>query len=413
MRGLKFILECAFWLVAAGTLIFAAALFMGAGMAPVLAVVGMVAVLVLIPVSLRLSSRTRRQRASMILTYLEQAVRLNLPLPKMLWAAQQSEKGASSLRLAQLRQTLEGGVPVGAALETSAPEVPDRSVALIAAAERVGRLPHALAMLREEQRARNQTESMSIAFYRVYPGIMLMMVALTIWMLSVFVMPKLLSIFRDFRIQMPPITVRTYQTAYTVAPIVFLLVAAWLLWLAGSAMWQTFHPERKKENPLRNAMDHVLWWLPLAGTMQRDRGLADVLELVAEALEAGMPADQAIVQGATLRLNAVLKDRTYRWAEGVAGGASIHVAARQAWLPSLVWGMLSTATQENDAVNALRFLARYYRSRFARTAAFVQAATVPLIVMIFGVIVGFVAMSLFVPLVKIIDATGRNVKLGL
>ena len=52
--------------------------------------------------------------------------------------------------------------------------------------------------------------------------------------------------------------------------------------------------------------------------------------------------------------------------------------------------------------NVFRFLGRYYRSRFSRISALVQGATVPVIVLVFGVLVGIVTLSLFAPMVSLI-----------
>src|SRR5688500_3762939 len=45
----------------------------------------------------------RKRRGAQVLSYVEQAVRLNLPLPRMLWAAESSEHGPLRRRLRDVR----------------------------------------------------------------------------------------------------------------------------------------------------------------------------------------------------------------------------------------------------------------------------------------------------------------------
>lgn len=80
-------------------------------------------------------------------------------------------------------------------------------------------------------------------------------------------------------------------------------------------------------------------------------------------------------------------------------------------MPGLVVGMLSAARQGEDAANVLRFLARYYRSRFSRLSAVVRGAAIPLTVLAFGVIVGLVTLSLFTPMINMIDRVATQSRL--
>ncbi len=403
LRVLKFILEMLFWMVAAGALLFAGAVLIGVGFAPVFGILGILAVLLLFPLMLGIATNSRGRRAAMVLSYLEQAVRLNLPLPRMLWAAQRSEPGKSALRLGHLRQRMEDGIPIGAALDMSVPEIPDRVIGIITAAERVGRLPQALLRLRQERDVAARRDGIDSMFFWIYPPLMLLVTSLVLSMIAIFVLPKLQAISRDFGMKMPTITVRTFQLAYVFGPVIGILVVATILWTGARAMWETFHPERSTGTMRQVAIQYALWWMPIAHALQRDRGLTDVCEALADAFEAGMPADKAIAQAGLLRVNAVLRARVLRWAREVSDGASIHDAARSAGMPEIVVGMLSAARQNEDAANVLRFLARYYRTRFSRLSALVQGAAVPLTVLAFGVIVGAVTFSLFSPMTEMIN----------
>ena len=411
-RVIKFILELTFWMVAAGALVFGAAILIGLGFSPALGFVGACTVLVLVPVSMRIAMHARQRRAAMVVSYLEQAARMNLPLPRMLWAAQRSESGKSALRLAQLRERMEDGLPIGAALELSVPEIPDRSIAIVSAAERMGRLSHALKRLLDEQTASARRDTLDTVFYRVYPAVMVLMVSLIVSMVSVYVLPKFQTIFRDFGVAMPAITTRTFQIAYALAPLLLIVAFLWVLGMAGRTMWETFHPLRFGQTVFHVVMQHVLWWLPVTHALERDRGLADLFDFLAEAVGAQAPMDKALAEASSLKVNIVLKEKVARWGQQVAQGMPMHEAARDCGMPEIVWGMLGTAHHRDDAANVLWFLSRYYGSRFSRAASLVHGATVPVIVLCFGVIVGVVALSMFVPMITLLSAVSAHTRMG-
>ena len=82
-----------------------------------------------------------RRRGIVVLSYLEQAVRLNLPLPAMLTAAAASEPPGTARLLRHLRNDLESGTSMANALRQTAPVVGRRITGLIESAERLGQLP--------------------------------------------------------------------------------------------------------------------------------------------------------------------------------------------------------------------------------------------------------------------------------
>src|SRR5207253_1558800 len=200
---------------------------------------------------------------------------------------ERSEPGIMGRRLAALRQELEKGMPVATALELSTPEIPSRSISLLAAAQRIGRLPRVLHRLLHEHPDLTPDEATNAAFYRFYPAVMLLVISGAMSMITVFVLPQYARIFRNFGIELPPITQQTYRIAELVGPVLIVLIVGGVLYWAGRSLWAMFHPGRINLPALVRIRDQVLWRVPIARQLQRDRGLADAFEVTAEALRAG------------------------------------------------------------------------------------------------------------------------------
>src|SRR5687767_1724446 len=104
MRIAKIILEMLFWMLAAGVLLFGIGVAVGIVIAPALGYIAAIVMLGALPLIVRIAQTLRRRRANAAIAYLEQAVRLNLPLARMLYAAQRGERGMLGMRLGALRQ---------------------------------------------------------------------------------------------------------------------------------------------------------------------------------------------------------------------------------------------------------------------------------------------------------------------
>ena len=402
--ALRVIFEIVMWFVVGFIAVVGVSGCLGAGFAPIFGWLSPLVVVFLFFLGLQITRTLRRRRGLMALSYVEQAVRLNLPLPRMLEAAERSESSRLRRRLERVRYRLAQGFPVAQALSDGVPEISTRRVAVVHASETVGRLREGLRRVLDEERAAAARRIGRMDVYRTYPMLMILAIAAMISLIAIFVMPKYEQIFKDFGLRLPPITVNTIRIAGQFAPVLLLVsgivVLAWIVGLG----WEATHPRSLRDALSVGLLDRVRWYTPFSHGMQRDEGLADVCALMADGLSAGMPAGRTLAAASRLRINAVLRRRVHNWAARVEAGETLAAGAASAGLPTLVSSVLNTARGPEGGHAAFKFLARYYRSRFSRAALLVEAAVVPLTVLVFAAIVACVALSLFLPMVSLIDS---------
>jgi type IV pilus assembly protein PilC len=351
----------------------------------------------------------RARRAWTMMNNIEQAVRLNLPLPRVIGAMAEDEHGRFALELHQARQALEQGAPVAVVLATVR-QLPTHIVELVAAAESVGRLPQVLARILEQRRAAIARNVGKLSFYRSYPLIFIMLLVGVTAMLMIFVMPKYEQIFRDFRTDLPKITQVTLAVAREGAPWALLAMAASFVGLL--VMMVTPWRRAAREGYVETVGGWLANRLPWIGRMRLHRALGETLQFAADAIEAGRPIDDALYEAAHVGTNSLLRERVERWISEISRGESIGEAARAARMPRLVCGMLGTATQTSDVAPVLRFLGRYYATRFSRAAMFLEAAFVPVIVGVMGFFVAWLMLSIMAPLVGLINSLSTYPKGG-
>lgn len=366
----------------------------------------LLALLLLVTLAM-LARNIRRGRALVALDYIDQAVRLNLPLPQMLRAAEASEQGVLRRRLARLRDQLEDGAPVAAAVQEALPGLPPRAIALVQSGERLGRLPHALRRAARQERTTPINGSTQAIFLRWYPVAMLTAIALVAAIVVTFVIPKYIQILRDFQVPIPAAT-RWIFTAWETFELPLAIVAlVGLLAFSGRMLSEAIPMRRPLFGPGRHLVDRIAWITPLWRGQVRNRGLADVCFVLADAMDAGQPIDRALLEAADAANNLVLRNRVNRWAQLVSGGADVAQAARAARMPSILWGMLASARGPDGMRNVLLFLGRYYDTRFSAATALLRAAAVPVMVGITAALVTIIALGVFMPLVRLADVLMR------
>jgi type IV pilus assembly protein PilC len=365
---------------------------------------GLVDAALLVIVGAWLLRETRRRHTASVLGHVEQAVRLGLPLPDMLRAAQLSETCAVRKRLLRVQDDLDDGLGLADALAEALPDMAQRDAALIACGERTGSLRETLARLVGERREayRRSRGAGSSVPYKWYVVISLIGAVTVLLFSVVFVMPRFEALFMDFRISLPPITVKVLW-ATRAYPIVVPIVALAAFMVGGREVLTFLSPRLLTTMSGWRWLDWVLWWVPGVGAMARNRGLADVCHVLASSVAAGVPMDRALAEAAIVPVNRVLQGRVRRWSEAVQDGMPVAQAARDAWMPELVAGFLSAAETAGNTGQALEFLARYYDARFSRIAALLEGAAVPGTALVLAVAVGGMALAIFMPLIRLID----------
>ena len=374
-----------------------------------LAFPAIVVAVLFVPLWAAAARAVRRRRGLAVLAYLEQAVRLNRPLDRMVAAAAAGERGRLRRRLEDLFLALQGGMTIADAVAAAVPEVSPRSVGVVAYAESTGRLAPALRQLLDDATRRGSGTADAGVFAAWYPPLVLLIGGTVVTAVGVFVLPKFAVVFHDFHMTLPPLTRGLWvvfngdQTVLLVLPI----LAVVLLVVLGERVRRAMRGDRRSWL-LLGWRDRVRWYVPLVGPVGRDRGLADLCDAVADAVGQGFPLEVAVTRAQRLALNTVLLRRVSAWAGGLHAGMAPEAAARAAGLPPLVSG-LSTGLAGTDSAAPLRFAARFYADRHAARRAVLVAAYVPAAVVVLGAAAAVIGLAIFLPIRDLIDHLAPHV----
>lgn len=333
--------------------------------------------------------------------------RMNLPLCSALEAAAQGASRRVRRILEELSRTLRTGVSVSRALEAAFPGCPPQLADALQKAEECGQLRRALADEERMISATIDTHRNRIAHARhavLYGALMVLVAGGMVSWVMIFLLPKYKDIFNDYDAQLPGVTIALVSASdwffmHTVAilvGLVLVLLSILVVSLAAGRM--------NESSPFTRTVAWVRWMFPITRTLDYGLGMAKVIRWIALGVRSG--AANAFPNTLPTAVSATngLRRNLSRFVRSIADGATPHQAAKEAQLGDVLVCALRMVEHGEDAERALTHAADYYEAIAYRWWHTLVAVTGPLVTLVCGVMVGFIALSLFLPLIALIDA---------
>jgi type IV pilus assembly protein PilC len=350
--------------------------------------------------------RVRRLRIRMTVQSLASLVSQNLPLTAGLRAAAHGERGRLRRIYEQLAGRLEAGDPLSTAVRGTVPACPGEIVSALQGAERGGTLPAVLQSLAADA-GRELREPDSARRPWWYLFILAVIVPLVLLLYWVVIVPKFREIFFDFGTRLPAITVTVLDVGRLVHDNAVLLCSVGFLALLGlvhlvvgrhfivrvPGRFQVFF----------KLWDVLVWHLPVSRRVANTNALARQLPVLHAAVRAGHDLPEAVRQAACVTVNFHARRRLTGWALALDSGADPLDSARRAGLPAPVLWALAGLRGGGDLSVRLEYLSEYYRTLQTHWERIVLAIIGPLLVVFWGLCVGFLTVALFLPLVALLQ----------
>jgi type II secretory pathway component PulF len=149
--------------------------------------------------------------------------------------------------------------------------------------------------------------------------------------------------------------------------------------------------------------DTVAWHLPVLRRVSETRALARQLPILQAAIRAGHDIAPAARQAACVDANYHARRRLRRWAERIEKGGEPAAQARALGLPRALRSALTGARGRDELAAGLHYVCSYYRSLLAHWEHVLASAAVPIVVLIWGLCIGYTVLAVFSPLYAIVD----------
>ena len=228
-----------------------------------------------------------------------------------------------------------------------------------------------------------------------YPVLILLVGLGTVAVLLIFVIPKLVSLFQEVGQTLPLPTRILIELSRWLASYWWLVV----LGAAGGA----FVVRRGTRSPrARLAIDHTKLHFPLWGTLIKKVEIARFARTLATLLSHGvpiLPAMQVVVQATG---NALLRGELQQIGEQLRGGTTLSQGMRRGRLfPTSVTHMVAVGEESGALERSLFKIAETYERDADRVIKSMTSLVEPVMILIVGAVVGFIVISMMLPIFSI------------
>ncbi len=321
-------------------------------------------------------------------------VRAGVPLVESVAAmTEQVEKEALVRVLTSVRESLNEGTSFAKSLELHPKVFPPLFVNMVAAGEASGTLESVLERLADFMEAQARLKGKVVAAL-AYPVLMTIIGTLLVSLLMVAVVPKVTHIFDNLGQALPWYTRLLIFVSDVMAGYWWLLLG---LAVTGAVLFR-----RWKNTPEgRMKFDTFKIKAPLFGRLNLLVAVARFASTLATLLSSGVPLLKAMEIGRNVLENVRLQEVVSAAIGSIREGESIaEPLKRSGWFPPMVTHMIAVGEKTGQLEPMLENVARAYEADVETKVAALTSLLEPLLIVVLGGVVGFIAMSILMPLIQ-------------
>lgn len=332
-------------------------------------------------------SFNRRRSVLEVTRALASLLPAGMPLGRALAAASHVARGETAAALDAVHARVSRGESLAAALAAHPRLFPPIYVGMVRAGERSGDLAGAFrdltAQLEREDQLRERLLSASI-----YPLLLAAIGGAAVLVLMLFVLPRFVELLQGAGAALPRSTAMLLAASSTLARWWPALIIAAIVMCAGAAAFAATDAGRR-------ALSALLLHAPLIGRLRRNALSARVARLVAVLLGGGAPLLTALHDASASITDPLARDEVLRIRSRVREGAALHAAvAELGFFPPLLPQLIAVGEESGRLRDFLSKAAEIFESRTTQAVQRLVTLAEPAMIVAFGGIVAFVALSL-------------------
>lgn len=305
---------------------------------------------------------------------------------------QQEENGGLYQILEKVLEEVRGGISLGKSLEKYKNVFGEAYVASISAGEEAGVLDDILAKLANTMENQNEFQG-KVKGAMIYPVIVLIAMAVVIFIMMIYVIPKLMGLYADMgTAKMPAIT----QGLMTMSNF---MAKTWYMFpiIVGGAIFA--YSVGMKNEIFRFRKDRLLLKVPIMGQLNEKSVMANTCRTLSMLLTAGITLVEALKIVATVSGNEVYRKAYLQIAEKVQKGFSVAISFENTLVfPVIVNQMISTGEATGKLDEVLMRVSDYFSKEAEESVKALTAAIEPAIMVVLGVGVGFLIIAVVMPI---------------
>jgi len=309
---------------------------------------------------------------------------------------QQTESGVLRKVIRSLIEDINNGKFLADALQKYEHLFGNFFINIIRVGEASGTLSKNLLYLAEELRRSKALES-KVRSAMVYPLVILVATIAVAGFLTFFVFPKLIPVFASLNVKLPVTTQILLNTLSFMKNYgVYTIIALILLVIGGKLIL-------KNVAPVRYLTDKTLLFVPVLSDVMIDVNMVNFTRVLGLLLKSGVKIVEALDITAKTFNNLVYQRFLVLSEDEIKRGAQLGVflANHKHFFPPLVSGMVRIGESTGNLEDNLQYLSEYYDDELDTKLHSLTSLIEPLMLLLMGLMVGFVALSIITPIYSI------------
>jgi len=235
----------------------------------------------------------------------------------------------------------------------------------------------------------------------VYPSVVVCVAVSILIFIMVMIIPKFKKIFDEFGLQLPWATktlidVSNWMTAYWYWIPLFPLGVHILLKLIRLTKAGNY------------ALDRMTLWIPVVGSLVEKTIVARTMRTLGTLVSSGVPILEALSIVRDTANNMVFERMFQRVLESIREGDTIADPLRQSRLvDDMVVNMIEVGEETGDLDTMLYKIADFYDEEVDNTVKSLISLLEPIMIVFLGATIGGIVISLFLPLIKLLEGLSK------
>ncbi len=324
-----------------------------------------------------------------------------LNIVESLAIVEDSARGRMKSVLGAVKKSVESGNSLADSLKRFPKVFNGIFISEVYAGETSGTLSENLKNLAEQLQKEKELSS-KIKGAMLYPSVILVASFILGMVMSFMVLPKIIPLFEGLKTGLPPTTRALINFSHFVSahpvslPLGIILGIIFLIWLI----------RQKFARPVTN---WILLHTPIIKTIVRNTNLARFARTLATLLRSGLNIDEALdITHNTVSnyyFQKVLDEAGARVRKGTT--LAENLVEHEKLFPRMVTRMVRVGEESGNLEDTLLYLADFYEIEVDNSTKSLSTAIEPVLLIIIGLVVGFLALSIITPIYNITGDISR------
>ena len=235
----------------------------------------------------------------------------------------------------------------------------------------------------------------------IYPAVVIFVAVAILTFIMVMIIPKFKKIFDEFQLQLPQATKILIGISNWTAQYWYFIP----LFPLGIYLFIKLLRMTKTGN---YALDRMTLWIPVVGTLVEKTIVARTMRTLGTLVTSGVPILEALAIVRETANNAVFERMFQRVLESIREGNTIADPLRESRLvDDMVVNMIEVGEETGDLDAMLYKIVDFYDEEVDNTVKSLISLIEPIMIVFLGVTIGGIVISLFLPLIKLLEGLSK------